>query len=284
MNGFSYLLFRHWPLRVVRRRHVQAAVCALSAALCSGSPCLAQNAPASTVRPAAGEAVSVRLNDATGEFRLESNGALRQQVLERLATAAGFTVEGGEAVDDRERLVLVKSGKPEALLEALLIGYDYSIAFAGDSPRVSTVIVLGKRSASTGDGAAQSAATPPRQEAVPNLEAPPVVPISPAATREPPPDVPAAAAAPVAPAFEDRRPAEAPRTLDQIFGTQVAPLQSPDRGGLGGLVRQATEGTGSAPPQAAGTPDLRDATQRAVQDLNKLLESMRAVEGSNLRK
>lgn len=282
MNGLSDLLFRHWPPRIEWRRHFRAAACALSVVLYSGGPCLAQNAPASSIRPEAGEAISVRLNDATGEIRLESKGALRQQVLERLASVAGFTVEGAESVDDRERLVLVKSGKPETLLESLLTGYDYSIAFAGDSPRVSAVIITGKRSAAGSESAPQPAAIPPKQEFVTDRHQPPAaeaVPQAPA--HEPPPS----AAAPAAPVVDDRRQAEQPRTLDQIFGTQVAPLQAPDRGGLNGLVRQATGGAGTATQApATGTPDLRDATQRAVQDLNKLLESLRAAEGGALRK
>jgi hypothetical protein len=283
MNEIADLRFHIRPRGVECLRHAMAMVCVFAVLLSTGESSVAQDVPAPAARKAAGETVSIRVDDATGEIRLESKGALRQQVLERLAAAAGFGVEGAETVDDRERLVLVKSGKTEALLEALLTGYDYSIAFAGDSPRVSTVIITGKRSAAGGEGSPQLTATPPKQEIVTDQQQPPAAAVAPPGPASEP--APSAAAEPAAPVVEDRRQADQPRTLDQIFGTQVAPLQAPDRGGLNGLVRQATGGAGTTTQApATGTPDLRDATQRAVQDLNKLLESLRAAEGGALRK
>lgn len=265
------------PARTLR---MALAVCAAFTLAMPLAPAFAQGAPAKAKSGAASSAIRLETDAATGSIRLEAKGVLLRDVLEKLAARAKFTVEGADSLTEGERVAVSKSGQPEVLLEALLSNYNYSIAFAEDAPRVAAVIITGKRSLITTD-----APLPPGNPARPSRETPvrvesplPVASPEPAPPRDEPRESFAAPASTSTTTMFGASPTgeTSTRSLDQILGTQIAPLQATDRNGLSRMVRQATATT---TPSATAAPDLRDATQRAVQDLQKLLESLRAVEG-----
>ena len=265
------------PARALR---IVLAACVAFTLAVPLAPAFAQGAPAKAKGSVALSAIRVETDPATGNIRLEAKGVLLRDVLDKLAARAKFTVEGADSLTEGERVVVSKSGQPEVLLEALLANYNYSIAFAEDTPRVAAVIITGKRSLITTD-----APLPPSDPARPRRESPvrvepplPVASPEPAPTRDEPRESFSAPASTSTTTMFGAAPTgeTSTRSLDQILGTQIAPLQATDRNGLSRMVRQATATT---TPSTTAAPDLRDATQRAVQDLQKLLESLRAVEG-----
>lgn len=266
--------------RTVRPFPIALALCAAFALLVPLTPGYAQKTePAQAKSRAAQPAIRLQKDPATGGIRLEAKGAPLREVLEKLASRAGFTLEGADTLTEGERVVVSKTGQPEVLLEALLSNYNYSIAFADDAPRVSVVIITGKRSLITTDAPPSGASTRPDRAPAARVEpALPVVRQEPAQAQDAARDS-FATPAPTTNEFGTAPAGDVPlRTMDQILGSQIAPLQATDRNGLTDMVRQAT----TSPTPAATTsasPDLRNATQRAVQDLQKLLESLRAVEG-----
>ena len=268
------------PSAPARALRIVLAACVAFTLAVPLAPAFAQGAPAKAKSGAAPSAIRLETDPATGNIRLEAKGVLLRDVLDKLAARANFAVEGADSLTEGERVVVSKSGQPEVLLEALLANYNYSIAFAEDTPRVAAVIITGKRSLITTD-----APLPPSDPARPRRESPvrvepplPVASPEPAPTRDEPRESFSAPASTSTTTMFGAAPTgeTSTRSLDQILGTQIAPLQATDRNGLSRMVRQATTSTA---PATTAAPDLRDATQRAVQDLQKLLESLRAVEG-----